>query len=115
MDKKEINMKKGYKVVIKRTLMSCNMLTLFGGIKYKVNKWVKPIEGNGPLCVFNSIEDAEDLNYHMLDSIYECLYEESKENTIYIVTNNEISSKKLENLPRGTVLATKGKLIRRIR
>ena len=108
-------MKKGYKVVIKKALLSWNVLINGGGVKYKINKWTKPIKGNGPLCVFNTIEDAEDLNYYMLDSIYECLYEESKENTIYIATNNEISNKKLENLPRGTVLATKVKLLRRIR
>ena len=107
--------KTGFKVVKKRSLTSAVISGKDCALKYKVNKWVKPIEGNGPLCVFNSIEDAEDLNYHMLDSIYECLYEESKENTIYIATNNEISNKKLENLPRGTVLATKVKLLRRIR
>jgi len=41
-------MKKGYKVVTRRTLMSCNMFTLFGSVKYKVDKWVKPVKGFCP-------------------------------------------------------------------
>jgi len=36
MDKKEINMKKGYKVVTKRTLMSYLDFTL-GSVKYKID------------------------------------------------------------------------------
>ena len=108
--------KKGYKVVTRRTLMSCNMLTLFGSVKYKVDKWVKPVKGFGPLCVFNTIEDAEYFNHYMLDSIYECFYEESKKDVIYYISNlGNIVKRGLESLPTGTVLATRVKLIRRVR
>ena len=109
-------MKKGYKVVTRRTLLSCNMLVTIGGVKYKINEWTKPVKGFCPLCVFDTIEDAEIFNYHMLDSIYECLYEESKKDAIYYINSwKNIIKKGLEFLPRGTVLATKVKLLRRVR
>ena len=115
MDKKEINMKKGYKVVTKRTLMSYLDFTL-GSVKYKIHKWAKPIKGNGPLCVFNTIEDAEIFNHQMLASIYECFYEESELKTVYYHTAyNEIRRTTLGNLPKGTLLATKVQLIRGVR
>ena len=102
--------KKGYKVVQKRTLNSCNVID--GAIKYRVNKWVVPLIHCGPLCIFKNIEDAGKFNHFMLDTIYECLYEESKGNVVYIKDGRSYN---IDHLPRGTVLATKVKLVKRVR
>ena len=106
----------GYKVVRKRSLVSAVIEGRDKSLQYKINEWTKPVKGFGPLCVFDTIEDAEIFNYHMLDSIYECLYEESKKDAIYYINSwKNIIKKGLEFLPRGTVLATKVKLLRRVR
>ena len=113
---KRIKYTTGYKVVKKRSLISCVIVGKNIARQYKVNKWVKPVKGNGPLCVFNTIEDAEYFNHYMLDSIYECFYEESKKDVIYYISNlGNIVKRGLESLPTGTVLATRVKLIRRVR
>jgi hypothetical protein len=53
--------KKGYKVV---TAIGSDLLSFIHdkphSIKYKINEWVMPKEGNGSLCVFSSIDDALD-------------------------------------------------------
>ena len=100
----------GYKVVKKRSLVSAIMMWTGNELQYKINEWIKPKKGCGPLCVFNTIEDAK--NFKWSDHIiYECLYEKSLEHKVYI--GNEV--KTIFDLPQGTVLATKVQLIRRIR
>ena len=99
-----IKYKKGYKVVMKRTLRSCSMVTLFGSVKYKVNEWVNPVKGFGPLCVFNYLFDAKRFNFYASGTIYECLYE----------PNLIASSLHLYDLPPWTILASKVKLIKRV-
>ena len=101
----------GYKVVKKRSLISCVIVGKNIARQYKINKWVKPTKGNGPLCVFNTIEDARNFAWDF-HTIYECLYERSKERTVYVSNSSE--GRSLFLLPTGTILATKVKLIRRI-
>ena len=108
---KRIKYTTGYKVVKKRSLISCVIVGKNIARQYKVNKWVKPVKGNGPLCVFNTIENARNFKWD-LHTIYECLYERSLERNAYI---KNVERKHLLSLPQGTVLANKVKLIRRIR
>ena len=103
-------MKKGYKVVRKRTLLSYIINGIGDVLRYKVNKWIKPRKGCGPICIFNTIEDAKKFKRDN-HTIYECLYERSPEHRVY--NGNEGES--IFHLPRGTILATKVKLLRRIR
>ena len=101
----------GYKVVKKQSLVSAIMQGKDYTLQYKVDKWVKPLKDNGPLCIFNTIEDAKNFKWDT-HTIYECLYERSLERNVYI---KNIERKHLLSLPEGTVLATKVKLMRRIR
>ena len=106
----------GYKVVRKRSLISCTVIGKNIAVRYKINEWVKPIKDCGPFCVFNTIEDAERFNHQMLASIYECLYERSSDRYVYIqIPYTAPEARPLLDLPTGTVLATKVKLIRGIR
>ena len=100
----------GYKVVKKRSLISCVIVGKNIARQYKVNKWVKPVKGNGPLCVFNTIENARNFKWD-LHTIYECLYEKSPEHRVYC----SVEKRNIFDLPQGTVLATKVKLLRRVR
>jgi len=100
----------GFKVVKKQSLVSAIIQGKDCTLQYKVNKWIKSRKGCGPLCVFNTIENAKDFKWDN-HTIYECLYEKSNEHKVYC--GNEERS--IFSLPQGTVLATKVKLIRRIR
>ena len=103
----------GYKVVKKKSLISSTIY--IHRIKYRINKWVKPLKNCGPLCVFKTKEDA--LNFvgtACLDfySIYECLYEPSEEKGVYVEGWKEFK-KTLRVLPKGTALANRVKLIKK--
>ena len=100
----------GYKVVKKQSLVSAIIQGKDCALQYKVNKWIKSRKGCGPLCVFNTIENAKDFKWDN-QTIYECLYEKSNEHKVYC-GNGERS---IFSLPQGTILATKVELIRRIR
>lgn len=99
----------GYKVLYNRSMFS--PLGLNGMVEYKINEWVSPNKDCGPLCVFNNIQDAINFMGESFDSfrIYECLYEPSEEKHIYFGLK-EIG-KSLYRLPKGTVLASRVKLI----
>ena len=106
-----IKYKKGYKVVQKRTLLSCSILSR--GIKYKINEWVRPNIYCGPLCVFDSLSDAKGFYSHNTDTIYECLYKsDTLKGSVYL---EDLSYLNFDHLPYGTVLASKVKLIKRVK
>ena len=106
--------KMGYKVVKRYTLKSAiiNFDGQIGTVRYKINEWVKPRKGCGPLCVFsyNGIDNAK-LFAGFSDSIYVCLYEQSEKSKVYTNDKRDVG---LDGLPFGTILASKVKLIRRI-
>ena len=107
-------MKIGYKVVKKYTLKSAivNFCNQIGTVRYKINEWVKPGKGCGPLCVFsyNNIDSAK-LFAGPRDTIYECVYKQSEELQVY---TKDRRGTDLVGLPYGTRLAYRVKLIRRI-
>jgi len=111
---KRIKYETGYKVVKKRSLISCIIAGKNIARQYKLNEWVKPIKDNGPLCVFNTIEDAKDFKCNN-NTIYECLYEKSSEHKVYFHSGQRREERNIFYLPKGTVLATKVKLLKRIR
>ena len=108
------NIRIGYKAVLKHSLRSFAIPARVS-VKYEVNTWVSPCYGCGPLCVFDTLQDA--LHFVGKDdsiSIYECIYEKSKQNKIYYISSGEFSHKRpLVKLPKGTVLANKVKLVKR--
>ena len=130
------NIKKGYKVVRRvdgwfgRILFysfryhykfcgNGNIITkeyLSGCIRYKLNKFVYPKSGNGPLAVFNSLIDAQefvaDHNYFGL-RIYTCEYEDTTE-----IIDPKLFTKYdylyISRCPPGTRLASKVKLLNEV-
>jgi len=104
----------GYKVVRKRSLVSAVIEGRDKSLQYKINEWTKPVKGFGPLCVFDTIEDAKDFKWDN-DTIYECLYEKSSEHKVYFHSGQRREERNIFYLPKGTILATKVKLLRRIR
>lgn len=110
------NIKIGYKVVRKQKnyLYSVNN----ADIKYKLNIWVYPKTDAGPLVLFNSYKSAinwikTEIGFFIGLQIYSCEYVQSKNQYIYYCgnTNNKVY---IHELPNGTVLATKIKLIKKI-
>lgn len=101
----------GYKVVRKRTLQSATRN--IGSIKYKTNDWVYPEKDCGPLCVFKDKKNAINFmgeSFGDFYSIYECLYEPSKEKYVYY---KKIIQGGLSILPTGTALANRVKLTKK--
>lgn len=105
--------KKGYKVVTKYTLTSAYMIK-DSEVKYIMNKWVKPPENGGPLCVFDNINDAYRfiVNRGSAFTMYSCLYELSNEHEVWDKSYIRMS---VSDLSGGVRLASKVKLIRMIR
>lgn len=86
---------------------------LKGGVRYYFSKWAKPKKGCGPLCVFSNYEDAEIFRGDLQLFIYECLYVPSPiQNNIVWDKNYKYNEYKL---PRGTVLATRVKLLKEVK
>ncbi len=109
---------KGYKLVRERggCLYSFIMLAREVSVHYKKNKWNVPREGCGPLAVFNRLSLAREFlkEEYPRDGaqIWECEYEPSDLDVLHL--KEKLFSLPLRFAPKGTVLATKVKLIKRV-
>ena len=95
-------------------------------IKYKLQEWVTPRKGFGPLCCFDSLESIKKFidslgnvkeffdeifdNHSKRWEVWECEIELSELKKVW----RRHSEFYLEDLPKGTVLADRVKLLRRV-
>jgi hypothetical protein len=110
-------MKTYYKVVYLDDGLLYSVTPCLGEIRYIVGEWVEPMLWNGPLCVYESLDDIygyhEDAAIGFL--IYECKIIPSNLRKVwYQVFDGRVIEKDLSDLVPGTVLADKVKLIRRV-
>ena len=59
--------------------------------EYRLGEWTRPKEGNGPLCVFGLLEDAEQFMDVYGESncyIFECEIVPSDEKTVWVNSEN---------------------------
>lgn len=117
---KRIRPKKGYKVV---EVYKGGLFSLYetgrGGVKYELEKFVKPNPDCGPLTVLKSYKSGS----HLIDNcsrfpvaLYECEYIPSEKKCVWVYPHTPILLEKLEQnnpttlIPGETVLADKVKL-----
>jgi len=108
----------GFKVVCRsiknRVFHSCN----FGGDwptsicrPYKENEWTSPYKGNGPLCVFKTLDNAIEhcKRFGSLHYIYKCKFYPSKKEKIWFESDGVYNKHDcpIWALPVGTLLATR--------
>jgi len=67
---------KGWKVTNYESY-SCIINYAQGSVRYVKGKWTKPHRNNGPLAVFDNLNDALRFNEGMTD-LHKCLYEKSE-------------------------------------
>ena len=100
----------GYKIVTNcNGRLSSAFVNLPGMVEYKVDEWVTPKNGCGPLAVFYSLGGANIFARGHCASIsheiYSCEYELSGEKTMWTVEQTT------GMLPPGTILASSVKLV----
>jgi len=84
-------------------------------VEYKINVWTYQPKDCGPLAVFRTQCGVDDFKTHnrSLDTnsqVFLCEYEESNEEKLYTEDHHRFNM-----LPQGTELATKVKLIKKIK
>lgn len=119
MRKNFLEIKKGYKIVnIKNGIYTSffNNEYFPGTIDYKINEWVYPILGNGPLAIFNTLSAAKDFAYCYDNyKIFSCLFIPNYyQDRLWFINGNNKGALRLGSLPIGTVLASQIKLIEEI-
>jgi hypothetical protein len=117
-------MKKGYKVVsVSAGLLFSVAIPTPIGSRYIPDKQTFPVEGGGPLCIFESQKDAENfitnckaLVRHKIEvQIWECEYEPSQESHVWptwCAFGDHFTT--LNKLPTGTKLAESVTLTNRV-
>jgi hypothetical protein len=86
-------------------------INIMHGVTYRVNRWTRPIAGNGPLTVFRQLSDAQRFIVSSLlpePIIKRCIYVKSDETSIWTKLtdgNSWLGKIDLKYLPVGTVLA----------
>ena len=114
-----LKIKKGYKLVYVggHGLYSYTIWHGPYGIKYELNYWVERKEGNGPLAVFDSLEDAQSFigaQNEVSWAVYSCEYTPSKDKFLWFIDkcgNTHIA----HGIPHGTRFADKVKLLERVK
>lgn len=108
---------KAYKVVFKEAgkLVSAMIMERYAALEYPPNKWVTRQQHCGPLCCFDTLENAKQfiINQRVPEKyfeIWECEIVKSDEERVWTTSRAE----KLEALPEGTILADRLKLVRRV-
>jgi hypothetical protein len=110
-------MKTYYKVVWRNGSKLVSTIPGMGEVRYLIRRWTTPLPGNGPLCVYKSLDD---IYGHHNDAaigflIFECkIIPSSLRKVWYQVLSGKVIEKNIEDLVPGTVLADKVKLIRRV-
>ena len=100
---------RGYKVV---ELAGRKKMSWSGGrnVRYLVGKFVRPDKNCGPLCVFTDLYYAERLKT-VFDAIYRCEFTPSTATRVW----DSFGEAPVDHLSFGTRLATRVKLIRRVK
>jgi len=109
----------GYKVVMKKRNQCVSAMAHNHIVKpaytvvYSKTSWAKPRRFCGPLAVFSNEEDAAifALGYHPPKQVWLCIYEKHPTATGLSRPGHRRS---LSGLPRGTVLARKVLLVKRV-
>jgi hypothetical protein len=112
--------KLGWKVT-QKDYMSISFLCLFNPVKYLFLKWVKPVFNCGPLGIFKYRRQARAfVKAHYLGlrgcNIFRCEYIPSIQTKIWNISSNPAYpfEEDLKNLPEGTILADKVKLLYKV-
>ena len=85
-----------------------------GGRFYQLARWVGRARSSGPLCVFNEVELARQFTNRLNCRVYECEYVPSKHTRVWRRGGWNVSGQPLSDLPHGTVLAHKVKLLKKV-
>lgn len=104
--------RQGYKVVERTQEREYCSAIISRRVYYKLHEWVYPIGGDGPLCVFKTFLDAHQFLLDYTDGsfvIMVCDYEPSALTSVWNSQNPFVRD--LEQLPVGTVLADRVKLV----
>ena len=85
-------------------------------VSYEINTWTYQPHGCGPLAVFERLSDVDNFIGHNItlmgtNETFLCEYEESREKELYDDKGNKFTY----ILPHGTALATRVKLIKKIK
>lgn len=116
----------GYKVCLEFNgyyLAAFPTINPYVDVYYSFDTYVAPKKGCGPLCVFDTLDNAIMFSkkYCINYTIFECDYETSEERTIYRTESYPFSGEikvtqgpTLKDLPVGTALASKVVLIKKI-
>ena len=92
-------------------------LYMFSGesrVQYRVRQWATPRAGDGPLCVFDNLTDAQRWADVSEGTLYECRYEPSRGTKIWGRVEGYRTTTALATMPDGTALARRVKLVRRL-
>lgn len=108
--------KEGFKLVRKNQNKKFHSAYLYGyPIEYKINVFVYPTNGDGPLAVFDTFRNAKNFLGGLSKvplKIFKCKYTKSEENHLWFMNNKYKFTKK--TLPIGTICADKVMLIEKI-
>lgn len=111
--KRRTNVQRGWKVVRgggKRPFISgITTMAERRTVVYLRNRWIGPKRGMGPLCVFARRYEARSFRFEQMRTkkIVPCLYVPSAHKRIW----DNFSSRPLNELPSGTMLASEVKII----
>lgn len=98
----------GYKIVFQCGGGRVSSHMIFGGVLYHTNKRTVPLAGYGPLCVFNTKDNAlaflniDDLKGSKYLELWKCSY---KPSLCQFVSITSSSKRHVDSMPKGTVLA----------
>ena len=111
-------MKTYYKVVYAYKGKLLSVGTGPGQVVYPIGEWANPLTGNGPLCVYDNLDNIvgyagdREIGFR----IYECEIEPSAHwYAWYQVLDGKVISHHRRDLLRGTVLAERVRLTKEIR
>lgn len=81
---------------------------------YKINEYILPQIGGGPLAVFDTLENAKRLCLESsIHKIFKCQYKQSKHKTLWFLSGKK-KIKTTNRLPTGTKFADAVKLLEEI-
>ena len=86
---------------------------LSGEVEYKIGEWTVPLKGNGPLAVFDNVDNllrfCVSVGWHKC-CVFEAEYIRSTERALWV----DPAYKHILPLPAGTVFASQVRLLREI-
>lgn len=109
--------KSGYKVVYPYDSALCSLVHIPDRrrvVDYALRRTTKPRKGCGPLCVFRTLRRAKNWAVLWRGIAYKCLYKPSKHGRIWGIVRPKEIGMRLVDLPRGTVLADRVRLMRKV-